>query len=262
MYYNIVKSLVYKFKVQKWGQEIEDEMSKRSYNQYCAVARALDLVGQRWTLLIVRELLTGPKRFKDLLEGLPGIGTNLLTARLKDLEGYGVVHRVTLPPPAASKVYELTELGRSLEPAIAALGRWGLEFLGTPDQEDDLRPAWAVVAMRSALKQEAARGLQETYEFHIDEEAFHLRVIDGEVESLQGPAVDPDLVVRGDTQAFLGLAAGQVGPAEALDSGEIRVEGDQETWTRCVEVLGLSLTPKEKTGHQDNELSEAPNLLD
>ena len=87
-------------------------MSKRSYNQYCAVARALDIVGERWTLLIVRELLTGPKRFKDLLEGLPGIGTNLLTGRLKDLEGYGVVHRVTLPPPAASKVYELTELGR------------------------------------------------------------------------------------------------------------------------------------------------------
>src|SRR5918997_4053427 len=182
-------------------------MSKRSYNQYCAVARALDLVGERWTLLIVRELLTGPKRFKDLLEGLPGIGTNLLTARLKNLEEHGVVHRATLPPPAASKVYELTELGRSLESVITALGRWGLEFLGTPDQEDDLRPAWAVVAMRSALKQKAARGLQEAYEFHIDEEAFHLQVRDGEVEALQGPAVDPDLVLTGATQDFLALIA-------------------------------------------------------
>jgi DNA-binding HxlR family transcriptional regulator len=134
-------------------------MSKRSYNQYCAVARALDIVGERWTLLVVRELLTGPKRFKDLLEGLPGIGTNLLAARLKDLEGYGVVHRTTLPPPAGSKVYELTELGSSLELVVAALGRWGLEFLGAPDQEDDLRPVWAVVAVRSAVKQEAARGL-------------------------------------------------------------------------------------------------------
>ena len=228
-------------------------MSKRSYNQYCAVARALDIVGERWTLLIVRELLTGPKRFKDLLEGLPGIGTNLLAARLKDLEGYGIVRRATLPPPAASKVYELTELGQSLEPVIAALGRWGLEFLGTPDREDDLRPAWAVVAMRSALKRAAPLGLQETYEFHIDEKAFHLRVRDGEVEALQGPAVDPDLVVRGDTQAFLALATGRVEPKEALDSGEIRIEGDQEILARCVEVLGLSLTPKEKTGHQDNE---------
>src|SRR5215216_5209462 len=230
------------------------KMSKRSYNQYCAVARALDVVGERWTLLIVRELLSGPKRFKDLLAGLPGIGTNLLTARLKDLEGYGVVHRTILPPPAGSKVYELTELGRSLEPVIAALGQWGLEFLGTPpDREDDLRPAWTVLAMRSALKQEAARGLQETYEFRIDEEAFHLRIKDGEVEALQGPAVDPDLVVWGDTQAFLALATGRVEPKEALDSGEIRIEGDQEILARCVEVLGLSLTPKEKTGHQDNE---------
>jgi DNA-binding HxlR family transcriptional regulator/putative sterol carrier protein len=219
-------------------------MSKRSYNQYCAVARALDLIGERWTLLVVRELLTGPKRFKDLLEGLPGIGTNLLTTRLKDLERYRVVHRVTLPPPAASKVYELTELGRSLEPVIATLGRWGLEFLGAPDQEDDLRPAWAMVAMRSALKQEAARGLQETYEFHIDEEAFHLRVTDGEVEALQGPAVDPDLVLTGATQDFLALTAGQVEPAEVLDSGEIRIEGDQETLARCLEVLGLPLMLK------------------
>src|SRR3712207_5891120 len=138
-------------------------MSKRSYNQYCAVARSLDIVGERWTLLVVRELLTGPKRFKDLLEGLPGIGTNLLTARLKDLEGYGVVHRVTLPPPAASKVYELTELGRLLEPVIAALGRWGLEFLGAPDQEVDLRPAWAVVALRCALKDRKSTRLNSSH---------------------------------------------------------------------------------------------------
>lgn len=226
-------------------------MSKRSYNQYCAIARALDIVGERWTLLVVRELLTGPKRFKDLLEGLPGIGTNLLTTRLKDLERYGVVRRTTLPPPAASKVYELTELGRSLEPVIAALGRWGLEFLDTPDREDDLRPAWAVVAMRSALKQEAARGLQETYEFRIDKEAFHLRIKDGEVEALQGPAVDPELVVRGSTQAFLSLVAGQLEPAEALESGEIRIEGEQETLARCLEIFGLSSALNEKTEHQD-----------
>jgi DNA-binding HxlR family transcriptional regulator/putative sterol carrier protein len=226
-------------------------MSKRSYNQYCAIARALDIVGERWTLLVVRELLTGPKRFKDLLEGLPGIGTNLLTTRLKDLERYGVVRRTTLPPPAASKVYELTELGRSLEPVIAALSRWGLEFLDTPDREDDLRPAWAVVAMRSALKQEAARGLQETYEFRIDKEAFHLRIKDGEVEALQGPAVDPELVVRGSTQAFLSLVAGQLEPAEALESGEIRIEGEQETLARCLEIFGLSSALNEKTEHQD-----------
>jgi DNA-binding HxlR family transcriptional regulator/putative sterol carrier protein len=232
-------------------------MSKRSYNQYCAVARALDIVGERWTLLIVRELVGGPKRFKDLLEGLPGIGTNLLAGRLKDLERHGIVHRKTLPPPAGSKVYELTEMGRAVEPVIAALGRWGLEFLDTPPgQEDDLRPAWALVAMRSTLKPEAVRGLQETYEFRIDDEAFHLRVKDGEVEALQGSAVDPDLVVRGGTQAFLALAMGQVEPVEALDSGEIQIQGEQETWARCVEILGLSLTPNKKTKHQNNDASK------
>src|SRR5215207_9479322 len=100
-------------------------VSRRTYDQYCAVARALDVVGERWTLLLVRELLTGPKRFKDLLEGLPGIGTNLLTNRLKRLEGEEIVQRATLPPPAGSNVYELTELGWSLEPVIVSLSRWG-----------------------------------------------------------------------------------------------------------------------------------------
>jgi DNA-binding HxlR family transcriptional regulator/putative sterol carrier protein len=222
-------------------------MSKRSYNQYCAVARALDVIGERWTLLIVRELLTGPKRFKDLLEGLSGIGTNLLTARLKDLEGYGVVRRTVLPPPAGSKVYELTELGRLLEPVVAALGRWGLEFLDTqPDQDDDLRPAWAMVALRSSLEAEAARGVRETYEFRVDDEAFHLRVEDGEVEALQGPAVNPDLVVKGHTRAFLALAAGQLEPAEALASRELRIEGDEATLSRCLKMFWRSTPVKEK----------------
>jgi DNA-binding HxlR family transcriptional regulator/putative sterol carrier protein len=227
-------------------------MSKRSYNQYCAVARALDIVGERWTLLIVRELLMGPKRFKDLLEGLSGIGTNLLAARLKDLEGYGVVRRTALPPPAGSRVYELTELGWLLEPVIAALGRWGLGYLRTPGREDYLRPAWAMVAMRAALQPEVARGIRETYEFHIDEEAFHLQIKDGKVEALQGPAVDPDLVVRGGTQAFLALVAGHLESAEALESGEIRTEGKQETLARFLEIFGLSFMLNERSEHQDN----------
>src|SRR5438270_8716701 len=105
---------------------------KRSYDQYCAVARGLDVIGDRWTLLLVRDLLLGPKRYKDLLEGLPGIGTNLLAARLKELEAAGIVRRGVLPPPAGSSVYELTDKGQALEPAILALGRWGAQFLGVP----------------------------------------------------------------------------------------------------------------------------------
>jgi DNA-binding HxlR family transcriptional regulator len=123
-------------------------VSRRTYDQYCAVARALDVVGERWTLLLVRELLTGPKRFKDLLDGLSGIGTTLLTARLKDLEGKGILRRTTLPPPAGSKVYELTDLGRSLEPVVIALSRWGLKLLDAPRPEEETRPAWAMVALQ------------------------------------------------------------------------------------------------------------------
>jgi DNA-binding HxlR family transcriptional regulator/putative sterol carrier protein len=206
---------------------------KRSYGQYCTVARALDVVGERWTLLLVRELSTGPKRFKDLLEGLPGIGTNLLTNRLKRLEADGIVRRATLPPPAGSNVYELTELGRSLEPVIVALSRWGAKLLlDAPREEDNLRAAWAAVAMRSAIGRGAAGGRPSTYEFRIDGEAFHVRVGDGEegerVEARQGSAPDPDLVVTGDAETFLAVASGRLSPEEAVRSGALRAEGGRE----------------------------------
>lgn len=213
-------------------------MSKRSYNQYCAVARAMDIVGERWTLLIVRELLPGPKRFKDLLEGLPGIGTNLLATRLKDLEGYGVVRRTTLPPPAASRVYELTELGRSLEPVIMGLARWGLEFLGASREEEDRQPAWAMVALRSVLKPEATGEVRESYEFRLDDEVFHVWIENGEIEVRQGTTADPYLVVRSDTQTLLAVAAGRVEPGEAVASGAIGIEGDRDARERCAKMLG------------------------
>ena len=213
-------------------------VSRRTYDQYCAVARALDVVGERWTLLLVRELLTGPKRFKDLLDGLSGIGTTLLTARLKDLEGNGILRRTTLPPPAGSKVYELTDLGRSLEPVVMALSQWGLRLLGAPRQEDDLQPSWAMVALQSTLKPSAAGGTRETYEFRVDGELFHVRVEGGKAEVRQGSAADPDLIVGGDTETFLGIAAGRLGPAKAVDSGVIRVEGNRDALTRCLAMLG------------------------
>ena len=216
-------------------------MGRRSYGQYCTVARALDVVGERWTLLLVRELLTGPKRFKDLLEGLSGIGTNLLAGRLKALEEAGVVCRATLPPPAGSKVYELTEAGRRLEPVIVELSRWGSRLLDGPRGGEDMRPAWAAVAVRSVFDARAARGSRETYEFRIDEEVFHVHVEEGGVEARQGGVDDPDVVVAGATDAFLAVAAGRVTPEEAVEDGSIRVEsrrGDRdEALARCLRVL-------------------------
>ena len=216
-------------------------MGKRSYDQHCTVARALDVVGERWTLLLVRELVTGPKRFKDLLEGLPGVGTNLLAARLRALEGHGVVRRGKLPPPAGTSVYELTGLGRSLEPVVVALSRWGSRLVEDPRDGDDLRPAWAATALRSALEPVAAGDTKETYELRIDAEVFHLRVEGGEVEAKQGVAERPDVVVSGGTRTLLALAAGRLGPEEALESGKIGIEGSRDARARCLEVLGSAV---------------------
>ena len=232
-------------------------MSRRTYDQYCAVARALDVIGERWTLLVVRELLTGPKRFKDLLDGLPGIGTTLLTARLKDLEGHGIVRRATLPPPAGSKVYELTDLGRSLEEVVMALSRWGLKLLGTPRQEDDLQPTWAMVALQSSLQPDAASGLRETYEFHVDGELFYVRVEGGEAEARQGRAADPDLIVSGDAETLLSIAAGRLAPAEAVDTGAIRIEGNREALARCLAMLGAS-----RANHQQEAVPQDSSAVD
>lgn len=215
-------------------------MGKRSYDQHCTVARALDVVGERWTLLLVRELMTGPKRYKDLLGGLPGIGTNLLAARLKALEEHGVVRRATLPPPAGSGVYELTDLGRSLEPVVVALSRWGAKLVGDPRDGDRSRPAWAATALRSLFEPGATVGLRETYEFRIDGEAFHLRIDDGAVEARQGPAESPDVVVIGASKTFLSLCAGQLTPEDALESGEIRTEADPDPEARCLKMLGAA----------------------
>src|SRR5437763_15979991 len=107
-------------------------MTRRSYSQYCAVARGLDVIGDRWMLLIVRDLLLGPKRYTDLLDGLPGIGTNLLALRLREMEQAGLVERAVLPPPVGSAVYQLTAAGRALAPVMVSLGRWGARFLGEP----------------------------------------------------------------------------------------------------------------------------------
>ena len=213
-------------------------VGRRTYEQYCAVARALDVVGERWTLLLVRELLTGPKRFKDLLDGLSGIGTTLLTARLKDLEANGILRRATLPPPAGSKVYELTDLGRSLEPVVMALSRWGLKLLDAPRREEVSRPAWAMVALQSSLELEAVRGRKEAYEFRVDGELFHVQVDGDEAEVRQGPAADPDLTISGDTETLLGVAAGRLMLAEAVEAGAIATEGARGPLARCLAMLG------------------------
>lgn len=232
-------------------------VSRRTYDQYCAVARALDVVGERWTLLLVRELSTGPKRFKDLLDGLSGIGTTLLTARLKDLEANGILRRTTLPPPAGSKVYELTDLGRALEPVVIALSRWGLKLLDAPRPEEETRPAWAMVALQSSLELEVVHGRKETYEFRVDGGLFHVRVEGDGAEVRQGPAADPDLIISGDTETLLGVAAGRLTLAEAVEAGAIATEGDRDSLARCLAMLGSPDNDSGKSVRDDIRAQQA-----
>jgi DNA-binding HxlR family transcriptional regulator len=166
---------------------------KRSYDQYCPMAHALDLVGERWNLLVVRELMHGPKRYTDLAEHLPGIGTNILASRLRDLEANGIVTKRVLPPPAASKVYELTDYGRDLRSVLRELALWGARSLGPPTGDDELFPGWLANALDVVLAPFAPPG---RFEFRIGDEIAS--IVDGEAK--EGPADEPDVVVTGDPE--------------------------------------------------------------
>jgi DNA-binding HxlR family transcriptional regulator len=212
-------------------------VSDRTYNQYCGLAQALDLVGERWALLVVRELVLGPKRFSDLASGLPGIGTNVLSTRLRELERDGVIRKRALPPPAASVVYELTEYGRGLERPLLALGRWGAESLGTRTNEQTLRSGWLGVAMLGFFAPDAVPELRATFELRLGDSVFHARVDRGTGVVSDGPAAEPDLVLESDNESFLELLAGALDPAEATASGAVRLTGDAALLPRFVEAF-------------------------
>ena len=214
-----------------------DATRKRSYDQYCALARALDVVGERWTLLLVRELLLGPKRYKDLLAGLPGIGTNLLAERLRHLEQLGLTRRRALPPPAGSTVYELTELGERLEPAVMELGRFGAQFLGEPRERDARKPGWFFVSIRATFRPELAVDLDESYEFRIADEVFHVVIDGGRLTSGQGAATHPDVVASTDLETFIALLAQRLEPADALATRAVKIEGDPAALSRFVDIF-------------------------
>lgn len=220
-------------------------MADRTYGQFCTVARSLDRLGDRWTLLLVRELLLGPKRFKDLETGLPGIATNLLSGRLKQLERDGVIRHTRLPSPADVPVYELTEGGRELEPVILSLARWGMRHL-PPARPDDLkRPEWMLLSLRARFRPDQAEGVRETYEFRIDDEVYHARVEDQRVTTRRGAALDPDLVLITDVDTLFELAAGTLELETAMDQGRLRLEGNPEALARMGRIFGGGTTASE-----------------
>ncbi|MFB8748994.1 winged helix-turn-helix transcriptional regulator [Streptomyces parvulus] len=200
---------------------------RRSYDQYCSAARALDAVGDRWTLLIVRELLAGPRRYTDLHADLPGVSTDVLASRLKDMEREGLTTRRRLPPPGAAYVYELTARGRELLPVLDALGVWGAGELGERRPTDALRAHWFALPLLRALGEAgAAEGLVEV---RLEEGDFHLYAgvpDDGPVYG-DGPAPgEPDARLVLDAGTCAALARGKTGLRDAVREGRVEVTGE------------------------------------
>ncbi|MFZ4657371.1 MAG: winged helix-turn-helix transcriptional regulator [Caldilineaceae bacterium] len=215
-------------------------MSERSYNQFCGLAYALDRVGERWTLLIIRELMAGPRRFKDLLDGLPGISTNLLTERLTELKKTGLVQRRILPPPAGSAVYELTALGEGLKRSLLELGKWGAQFApASPAGVTPLHLGSYALTPQTFFHPELAQGVNEVYEFHAGAEVIQVKIADGAIQVQQGQPWPAVATFHTDVLSYLGLIRGQLLPEEALAVGAVRVEGDPAALQRFVQICGL-----------------------
>jgi DNA-binding HxlR family transcriptional regulator/putative sterol carrier protein len=212
-------------------------MPKHGYQQYCGLARALDIAGDRWTLLIVRELLPGARRFTDLIDGLPGISRKLLTERLRDLERHGVIARRELPPPAARQVYELSEDGRDLAWAMAPLVGWGAGRLGKPGPGASFRARWVAVGMVSVANRKAAAGVRETYQYQVGDCAFHFTVNDGLIELHDGRVKDPAVLLNTDEESFAKIVSGELTASSALRSGALTVAGGRQARKRLGEIF-------------------------
>lgn len=215
-------------------------MTTKTYGQMCSFARSLDILGERWSLLVIRELLLGPKRFKGLLAELPGIGGNRLSDRLKSLEEAGIVRRTTLPAPAAVPAYELTELGERLREPLVALALWGLD-LPVDERIDPQTSRAELIAMSLAGTQaellDPAR--REAFEFHVDDEVFHLQLRDGRFLARSGPAPsEPVVRVSCDLPTFTDLARRSLTPSQAIKDGRVTIlAGSRSALSELYRVL-------------------------
>ena len=211
---------------------------KRRYGQYCGFSRALEMVGERWALLIVRDLLVGPKRFGEIQRGLPGIPTNILTARLNELEESGLVSRRLLERPAKGVVYELTEDGRALEEAVVALGRWGARHLGEPRPEETITQDSIATALLTTFRPQAARKATLTYLLRLGPVEVHAKIRNGAVTVGRGGVDKPDLVIESGPALRL-LMAHEVTPTDAIARRLVRIAGNPKLLDRFVEMFRI-----------------------
>ena len=200
-------------------------MANRVYGQYCGFARALELVGERWALLVLRDLFVEPKRFSELQRGLPGIPSNILTSRLKELEENGLIQRRALPKPPGGVAYELTEAGHELEPAVVALSRWGAKRLGEPREHETVTEDSMVMALRTTFRPEAAGRKNARFELRMGPVVIHALVKNGAVSVGKGSIDKPDLIVEAGP-GLRAIMAQEISPAEALEAGLARITGD------------------------------------
>jgi DNA-binding HxlR family transcriptional regulator len=208
----------------------------RTYGEGCGIAHALDLVGQRWALLVVRELLLGPKRFTDLRSGLPNASPNVLSERLRELEQGGIVQRRRLPPPAGSSVYELTSWGSELEPVVRSLGSWGAR---SPDFPEDapVGSDSVVLALRAFFDPQAANGLDARYELRLGENTFRIEIAGGRFDVDRGPAEDPDAVIETDAGTLRAVLWQGCALDAAQRTGDLEIQGDRRAAERFVRLF-------------------------
>jgi DNA-binding HxlR family transcriptional regulator len=216
----------------------ETTTNKRRYEDACGTAHALDLVGERWALLVIRELLLGPKRFSDLRADLPGISANTLTQRLEGLEAIGLVVRRRLPPPSSAQVYELTPWGYEAEPIVQTLGRWATRSPGH-DPSLPLSGTSLMLSFRTMFAADRARGLKARIGFRIGAETFRVSIAGGRIEAVRGETAGADLVLAGTPPAIAGFIYGGV-PLAALEAeGALEVEGDRTIAERFATLFPL-----------------------
>lgn len=210
----------------------------RQYGQFCGLAHALDLVGGRWSLLIVRDLLSGAKRFTELWEGLPGVPTNVLSGRLRELEESGIVRRSLLPRPSSGVAYELTDYGRELEDALLGLGLWGAKSLGAPKQDDFFSVNGLGLALRGAFRPEDAAEVSRVYELRLNGKPLLISVREGRA-SIVSEAGDSDLVLGTTPEILVALLRGQLRLDEAIASGRLDVSGSKAEARRFFKIFRL-----------------------
>lgn len=229
-------------------------MAQRSYGQFCAAAKALDVVGERWTLLVIRELLLGPRRFTDLLVALRGMSTGLLTSRLRQLEAAGVIRREQLPPPAGSWVYQITDTGLEVGLVVKALADWGARLLDMPGPGEAVRADWLALHLAVSAPFEAVAGERETYEIHIDDEVLHIVLTGFGAQARSGPApVAPDLVIRTDQAAYIELSLGRADLTALVEADRAQVTGDQRSVVRAARLFSSAVH-----GQAGNDHAAAP----